>query len=339
MSCPTPASNGGATCDATSGTCHIACNFGFKNCAGTKLCVPSAGCCVSADCTSGPANSVGVCGTANTCSYPCANGFTACGNACITKGACCTDGDCVGSTSACNGTCQANHACSFPTGSCGLATCSGPQVVNPGTCSAGTCNTPSPANCANNFVCSGASCKTSCSSSADCATNFACLGTACVAATVDQQQLMRSLLSGPLGGTITNEKLAQVVTAGTAGTLVEVRLAVACTVGSAMSVQIQGVTAAGAPDGNILSSVSIQPGMLPSDGSLRAISLTTPITLAIGTQFAIVAIGPATDSCAMTFGPIGNTYPGGQSFLDARPNPPGWVQNTGDLPFQTVVAP
>jgi hypothetical protein len=150
---------------------------------------------------------------------------------------------------------------------------------------------------------------------------------------------MRSAVSGPLGGTIANEKLAQVVTAGRAGMLVEVRLAVTCTVGAAISVQIQGVTAAGAPDGNILSSVTVQPGPLPSDGSLRAISLITPIPVAIGTQFAIVATGPATDSCAMAFGPVGDTYPGGKSFLDARPAPPGWVENTGDLPFQTVVAP
>src|SRR4029077_13733152 len=121
--------------------------------------------------------------------------------------------------------------------------------------------------------------------------NFACLlGTACVAASVDQQQLMRSAVSGPLGGTTANQKLAQVVTAGRTGILVEVRLPVTCTVGAALSVEIQGVTAAGAPDGNILSSVTVQPGPLPSDGSLRAIALTAPITLAIGTQFAIVAM-------------------------------------------------
>ncbi len=229
-SCPTPASNGGASCDITSGTCRIACNSGFKNCPGTNLCVPTAGCCVNADCTSGPANSVGVCGTANTCSYPCANGFTACGNACIPKGGCCTDSDCPGSALACSGTCQTNHTCLFPTGSCGLAICSGTQVIDPGTCSAGTCNSPLPTNCPNNLACSAGSCKTSCSSSADCAPNFACLlGTACVAASVDQQQPMRSAVSGPLGGTLTNEKLAQVVTAGRAGMLVEVRLAVTCT--------------------------------------------------------------------------------------------------------------
>lgn len=212
-------------------------------------------------------------------------------------------------------------------------------MIDPGMCSAGSCISAGPHACANNFVCSGTTCKTSCASSADCAANFACLGTACVAATVDQQQLMVANTAGALGGTNSMQKLAQVVTTGRAGMLVEVRLPVTCTPGSAMTVQIQGVTAAGAPDGNILSTVSTQPGAAPTDGSFRAISLTSPLTLAVGAMFAIVAIGPATNSCAITFGPPGDTYPGGKSFFDARPNPPGWVENTSDLPFQTVMVP
>jgi hypothetical protein len=144
---------------------------------------------------------------------------------------------------------------------------------------------------------------------------------------------------GALGGTNSDQKVAQVVTAGIAGKLVEVRLAVNCTPGSAISVEIQGVTAAGAPDGNTMSSLSFQPGALPADGSLRAIPLTTPVSLAIGTLFAIVATGPPTDSCTIFFGPAGDTYPGGKSFFDARPNPPGWAEVNGDFPFQTVVGP
>ena len=212
-------------------------------------------------------------------------------------------------------------------------------MTDPGMCSAGSCVTAGPHTCAKNFACSGTACKISCASSTDCAANFACLAMACVAASVDQQQLMVAAVAGPLGGTNSMQKLAQVVTAGRAGTLVEVRLPVTCLPGAAMTVQIQGVTAAGAPDGNILSSVSIQPGAAPTDGSFRAISLTSPITVTAGSMFAIVAIGPATDSCAMTFGPAGDTYPGGNSFFDARPNLPGWVENTLDLPFQTVLAP
>ena len=36
---------------------------------------------------------------------------------------------------------------------------------------------------------------------------------------------------------------------------------------------------------------------------------------------------------------IYETYVGGKSFFDARPNALGWVENTSDLPFQTVMAP
>jgi hypothetical protein len=156
--------------------------------------------------------------------------------------------------------------------------------------------------------------------------------------TIDQQQLMRGF-SGPLGGTNSDQKLAQVVTAGIAGRLVGVRLAVNCTAGAAIVLEIQGVTAAGAPDGNVLSTVSFQPGMLPTDGTLRAILLTTPVDLGIGRLFAIVAKGPQTNSCSIGFGPAGDTYPGGRSFFDARPNPPGWLEGPGDLPFQTLMGP
>jgi hypothetical protein len=142
---------------------------------------------------------------------------------------------------------------------------------------------------------------------------------------------------GALGGT-SEQKVAQVVTAGIAGTLVEVRLPISCDPTSMVTVQIQGVTAAGAPDGNIQSSVNLQLGVVSID-ALRAIPLTTPVRLAAGALFAIVAIGPQTDSCGTTFGPQGDTYPRGKAFYDARPNIAGWVADTQDRPFQTVMAP
>jgi len=153
---------------------------------------------------------------------------------------------------------------------------------------------------------------------------------------VDQQQLMRDASLG-LGGN-SEQKVAQVVSPGAAGNLVEVRLVVSCSPGAAITVQIQGVTSAGAPDGNVLSSRTIEPGPLPLDTtSMRSIRLTTPLTVSVGKRFSIIAIGPQTDSCGIILGPGGDTYPGGKSFYDARPEPPGWKENTADLPFQTLV--
>jgi hypothetical protein len=120
--------------------------------------------------------------------------------------------------------------------------------------------------------------------------------------------------------------------------LVEVRLAINCTQGASISVQIQGLTSAGVPNGTVLSSVTLAPGPMPTDGSLRGIQLTTPVSQAIGTQFAIVAQGPTTDACGIFFGPSTGSYPGGPLFVDVLPDS-GWAENSGYLVFQTVVSP
>jgi hypothetical protein len=88
-----------------------------------------------------------------------------------------------------------------------------------------------------------------------------------------------------------------------------------------------------------LSSVNLQFSALPSSAPLRSISLTPPIRLGAGALFAIVAIGPSTETCGIFFGPPGDTYPRGRSFYDARPDAPGWIEGAHDLPFQTVMAP
>ena len=277
--------------------------------------------------------------------YSCATNFTISGTGATVT--CQADGlwstprpSCVDVCAVAGNVGTASHCCSSAACAASTPICSVSKVCTQ--CPAGSCNLPTDPCKAGVFSCTtGAAVCVSSGNAPDgqiCSAGE-CVGGACLPATVDQQQLMRGASSGPLGGTNSNQKLAQVVTAGLAGPLAEVRLPVSCTSGAAITVQIQGVTALGAPDGNILSSVSVQPGMLPADGSLRAIRLTTPVNLALGMLFAIVAIGPQTDSCAITFGPPGDTYPAGKSFFDARPNPPGWVENTGDLPFQTVMGP
>ena len=107
-----------------------------------------------------------------------------------------------------------------------------------------------------------------------------------------------------------------------------------------MTMQIQSVTSDGAPSGTVLSTVTLQPG--PATGNalpLKGIPLTTPVDQTAGMQFAIVALGPATSSCAISFGPSNGVYSGGPLFVDVLPNPPGWAGNTGYILFQTVVSP
>ena len=311
----------GTTCRGTcNGTLRTACTY------------PGAGLvCVPASCANAVSTTATVCNGAGGCTFP--------------TNVPCRAHQCLNMTS-CLDSCSATQPCADGT-FCDTAGICQPAKANGASClQREECTSK---NCIDGFCCTSSSCRTceACTGAGGvCAkvlnapdpdTCQACGATGqCL--TVDQQQLMRAG-SGPLGGTNSDQKVAQVVTAGVTGTLVEVRLAVTCTPGAAMSVQIQGVTAAGAPDGNILSSASVQPGMLPADGSLRGITLATPLAVSVGTQFAIVAIGPPTNSCAITFGPPGETYPGGRSFFDARPNLPGWVENTGEFPFQTVMGP
>jgi len=132
VQCTTPQANGSATCNATTGACGITCASGFKNCPGTTLCIPSSGCCANTDCTALPANTTAVCGSANTCSYPCASGFQLCGTSCISTATCClsqcptaSGGTAVCAGSACDITCNSgNFTCAGSPKTCGA------RVVN-----------------------------------------------------------------------------------------------------------------------------------------------------------------------------------------------------------------
>ena len=185
----------------------------------------------------------------------------------------------------------------------------------------------------------GGGLSTGCTSDSSCPTGRFCdTSGACRVGVVDQQALTWGF-NGPLGGT-SAQKVAQIVTAGATGTLVEVRLAVECLTGSSVTMQIQSVASDGSPSGTVLSSVTLPPG--PATGNslpLRGFPLTPPVAETAGMQFAIVALGPATNSCAISFGPTDGVYSGGPLFFDALPNAPGWAGTTGYILFQTVVSP
>jgi hypothetical protein len=122
--------------------------------------------------------------------------------------------------------------------------------------------------------------------------------------------------------------------------LIEVRLAVECLVGSSVTLQIQSLAADGSPSGTVLSTVSLQPGPATANAlPFVGFPLPTPLNQTVGTQFAIVALGPPTNTCAISFGPSSGGYSGGPLFVDVLPNPPGWNPQAGFILFQTIVGP
>jgi len=173
---------------------------------------------------------------------------------------------------------------------------------------------------------------------------------ALAAPAVDQQQTSVDAGSENVLGGGSEQKLAQVVTAGVAGLLTEVRLPVRCgDPVSIVSLEIRDVsTATGrAEPGRTVLGSSTAGGsifLLPlGTVEFRPIALGTPPFVPAESQFAFVV--SATGSCGMRTATAGDPYPRGNGYFDARPNPPGvWVPlglGSGklDLAFQTVVEP
>jgi len=166
------------------------------------------------------------------------------------------------------------------------------------------------------------------------------VNTASAVPVVDQRQTaINTSFTFAVGGG-SNQKLAQVVTAGVSGTLTEVRFPVGCSTGSSLTVEIQGVSA-GIPNGVVLAS-QVQTGLpIVVSTTFKSLTFSSPTSVTTGTQFAIVL--SATGSCGVFPRPVGNPYVGGNAFFQALPNPPNqWNSlsiGTGifDLPFQTVV--
>jgi len=158
---------------------------------------------------------------------------------------------------------------------------------------------------------------------------------------VDQRQPDIDASVGGLSvGGGSEQVLAQVVTAGLAGRLTGIAVPVACSTGSNLILEIQGVVG-GQPDGVVATSVTIGgtslPTFYPASPGFRPLVLGTPVPVVPGQEFAVVL--RSSGQCAVFQGPPGDTYLGGDGYFDARPNPPGWVALTGrnDLPFETYV--
>jgi hypothetical protein len=155
---------------------------------------------------------------------------------------------------------------------------------------------------------------------------------------VDQKQLLvdTSRAFG-IGGT-SQQKLAQVVTAGMSALVVAVRMPISWTNSGSLLIEIQGVTTS-MPNGTVLTSEIYSGADFPGKESdeFRNFVFSTPVTLTAGDMFAIV-LSEAGGQGEILCGPQGDPYPGGDAY-DARPNRPGWVKMTTrlDLPFETIV--
>lgn len=153
-----------------------------------------------------------------------------------------------------------------------------------------------------------------------------------------------------LGGG-SEQMLAQAFTAARAGELVGITLRVACADGG-VDVDVQGVGADGRPDGTSRASGSIPAGASPAplDASVHVwVGIAPALAVSAGDRLALVLSSGGT--CASLNAPAGDTYPGGDAWFDARPNPVGqWVpldlqegpvdpERPSDLPFRTWVRP
>jgi hypothetical protein len=162
---------------------------------------------------------------------------------------------------------------------------------------------------------------------------------------IDQQQpVIDTSVGGMTIGGASAQKLAQTVTAGISGFLTEVRFPVSCDAGSNLVVEIQGLTAAGTPNGTTLTSQTFPgsglPPFPPAPPSFRSLAFSTPVSFSAGDRFAIVLKSAGT--CVVFRGPVGDPYAGGNLYFDVS-NPSNWVCQCSvagerfDLPFQTLV--
>ncbi|MGZ8812353.1 MAG: hypothetical protein ACXW29_14535 [Thermoanaerobaculia bacterium] len=157
---------------------------------------------------------------------------------------------------------------------------------------------------------------------------------------IDQEQAVLSTTVLAVGGS-SEEKLAQVFTAGRSGYLTRVTVPIGCTTGAIFNAAIEEA-GGGAPSGFIVASETIPGAAFPPPvGSFRIIEFCKPAFIVKGKQYALTlqVLNPTTDSCGVVVGPAGDSYTGGVGYFDALPNPPGWIANIPevDLAFQTYV--
>lgn len=171
---------------------------------------------------------------------------------------------------------------------------------------------------------------------------------------VDQRQLevVPVTARSPLAvGGWSHQKLAQVVEAGRAGTLVAIAAPVTCDEASSLVVEIRGVHVDAqqrvVPDADVRSAGTIPGAFLPAFADpaapdLRMLPLSRPVALAAGERFGFVL--SSAGACRVAQAPAGELYPGGDaSFIDDTHAPFfEWLWlglGRLDLPFETWMEP
>ena len=139
------------------------------------------------------------------------------------------------------------------------------------------------------------------------------------------------------------QKLAQTFVVGMSGQLAKLRLPLACGTGTLL-IDIVAQSADDLPTGRLLRRTPVPAEALPGEVTRTFVDifLISPLAVTAGDRLAIVLSNP-TGSCGLLRAELGDTYPSGAAYFDARPNPPGWLSKQEfpgepwDLPFQTMM--
>ncbi|MEZ5897084.1 MAG: hypothetical protein R3C51_11865 [Parvularculaceae bacterium] len=174
-------------------------------------------------------------------------------------------------------------------------------------------------------------------------------GAASAAEVIDQSNTNIDTELGFLGiGGEPYQKLAQTFTVGMDGDLVALNLPILGCGGGDLVIRIVDLDAAGAPDdGAILGVTRISPHEAPASyEGLYEFRLDSSVPLSAGDRVAFTLVmepDAPTSNCSYAESPAGDLYAGGGHYFEARPNPPGWLNNEEfadenyDLAFQSVM--
>jgi hypothetical protein len=175
-----------------------------------------------------------------------------------------------------------------------------------------------------------------------------CLVGAAHAADLDQEQPVVSAAGGLAISGPSEQKLAQVYTAGRSGFLDRIELPIGCSEGPGMlHVAIHEVAPGGSLPGTPVGRHSRTGPFAARDAAGDPVFRSIPfggVRQRTGDLYAIVVTADPDLECSWLSGPGGDPYPGGDGWFDARPNRPGWIElafgpdDPADLPFRTFVA-
>ena len=159
---------------------------------------------------------------------------------------------------------------------------------------------------------------------------------------VDQHQYVRGASNPAIGG-LSQQVLAQAISAGRSGELWLIIMPVGCIPGAKLKLELRKVVG-GVPVGPPLHRQRFDGNNFRAPIQWRKLYLDEPVRVRAGAQFAIV-LSAGKLNCATWSGPAGDSYRGGDAWFDARPNRRGvWVpldnnnpSRPADLMFETYV--